>query len=156
MLVCASTAACSTGSEPTSSGGDAVAPTVSSPQPGQNRSAGSGTSTTTPVTSGPSTSRSSTALRSAVTAYSDAYLGGDAKTAFAIRSTRCQIEIGRGTFTNLVSQAALIYGKLPIRSYSEQVDGSTAKVTYGYDVSTLNQTEQPWTRHQGEWRYDNC
>lgn len=91
-----------------------------------------------------------------MTAYSNAYLGGDADTAFATLSPRCQTQIGRTAFKGIVSQAAAVYGKVPIRSYSAKVSGDRATVTYGYDVVKLNQTNQPWRQVRGEWRYDSC
>lgn len=96
-------------------------------------------------------------LRSAVKAYSDAYLTGDAKGAYALLSARCQKRMSAPEFRAIVAQARDLYGSaLPIKTYHADVQGDLARVSYTYDVSAINQDSEPWVLEDGAWHEDDC
>ena len=95
-------------------------------------------------------------LRQAVTAYSDAFLGGDPG-AYDLLSARCQERIPRDEFEAVVSTAGEQYGSpLEFVTYSEDIADDNARVTYTYSVAQINQADEPWVREGGEWRQDDC
>ena len=97
------------------------------------------------------------ALRTAVQAYSDAFLSGNAKRAYSLLSTRCQERSTLAAFTAMIDQAKALYGNpLPMTSFKAQISGDLARVTYTYAVSAINQTREPWVRESGEWDEDDC
>lgn len=99
----------------------------------------------------------SAALRTAVTAYSDAFLTGDADAAFAMLSKRCQDRVGAETFAGIVAQAEQTYGSpLELESFEAQISGDLARASYTYAVSAIDQDQEPWVREAGEWREDDC
>jgi hypothetical protein len=112
--------------------------------------------TATPAPS-PTTTALADPLRSAVEAYTRAYLGGDGATAFAMLSARCKLAIGSQQMNAAASDANSLYGVMPLTSFS--VDSRTAThatVSYGLAVSKLDQTNQPWVLENGSWKYDHC
>ena len=126
-------------------------------------SAVSRSTTATSTTSSPSSTPSSAsapaeaALRAAVQAYSDAFLSGNAKHAYALLSTRCQERSTLAAFTAMIDQAKALYGNpLPMTSFKAQISGDLARVTYTYAVSAINQTREPWVRESGDWHEDDC
>jgi len=117
------------------------------------------TSTTSSPSSTPSSASASVeaALRAAVQAYSDAFLSGNAKQAYALLSTRCQERSTLAEFTAITDQAKALYGNpLPMSSFKAQISGDLARVTYTYAVSAINQTREPWVRESGDWHEDDC
>jgi len=110
-----------------------------------------------PIVTAPAADPADAALRSAVQAYSDAYLSGDAKAAYALLSDRCQKLDAFAGFSYLVSQAKTLYGSpLPMTSYKAHIAEGMARVTYTYAIAGINQTDQPWTLAGSGWRDDNC
>jgi hypothetical protein len=98
------------------------------------------------------------ALLDAVQGYSDAYLSGDADTAYAYLSARCQTALGHDEFTTDVEAAANSYGEpLPFQVYKASEFGGAAYVTYTYKAAPeINARGQLWTRDDGTWHYDAC
>lgn len=132
---------------------------------------GDARTTGTPSSSGPSTTSTTrtsspthaattsdeAALRTAVQAYSDAFLTGNGKQAYALLSTRCQERNTLAEFTAMTDQAKALYGDpLPMKSYDAQISGEMARVTYAYAISGINQTREPWVRESGNWHEDDC
>ncbi|WP_205650612.1 nuclear transport factor 2 family protein [Actinoplanes solisilvae] len=110
-----------------------------------------------PVTSQPAKAEGSTELRQAVQAYSDAFLTGDATTAYGLLSERCRKRTSLSTFTGIVSAAEQMYGSaLPFESYSAKESDDLARVTYTYSIKAINQEAEPWTREAGNWHQDDC
>lgn len=105
----------------------------------------------------PSADLEKAAIRSAAQKYSDAYLTGDAKTAYAILSARCKKRLSKSQFARLVNYAESMYGsKLPFKTFSAKVYGDMARVTYTFSVKAINQTREPWVKESGHWREDDC
>lgn len=97
------------------------------------------------------------ALRSAVQAYSDAYLTGHGRAAYALLSARCQKRMTPEEFGTIVSQAGDLYGSaLPMTSFKADVAGGMARVTYTYQASAINQDAEPWVLEGGKWHEDDC
>jgi hypothetical protein len=97
------------------------------------------------------------ALHAAVQSYSDAYLTGHGKAAYALLSARCQTRYTAKEFGELVNQAGKMYGSaLPMKSFDAEVSGSLARVTYTYDVEAINQDAEPWVNEGGKWHEDDC
>lgn len=117
-----------------------------------------GSSTDTPDKEAiPATTTSKVKLYQAVKAYSDAYLTGDGETAYNLLSTRCQDTIGKQPFMDEVAAAKSTFGDaMPFKSFNGMADGDQARVTYTYSVAAIDQEEQPWTREDGSWKYDDC
>lgn len=63
-----------------------------------------------------------------------------------------------GEFSAIVEQAGALYGDaLEFTSYDAEIDGNQARVTYTYEISGINQTQEPWSRNElGQWREDDC
>lgn len=105
----------------------------------------------------PTAPQAEAALHAAVQAYSDAYLSGNGEAAYALLSKRCQKIYTLEWFSALVDQAKNLYGNpLPMTSFKAHIAGGTARVTYTYTITAINQTDQPWTLEAGGWRDDNC
>lgn len=103
------------------------------------------------------TATDSADLKSAVTAYSDAYLSGDATAAYDLLSARCQGRMSVEQFGGLVSAAKAAYGDaLPIKAFDAKVSDDLARVTYTYGVPALDQDSEPWVQENGDWREDDC
>jgi len=90
--------------------------------------------------------------------YSDAYLTGDAHTAYALLSRRCQQRIGKSSFFDEVHAAGSRYGKaIPFARITVDLQGDLARLSYTYkDVPAINQSGQPWVWESSDWRYDAC
>jgi hypothetical protein len=114
------------------------------------------TPTTTMQAPDTATSDPEAELRAAVTAYSDAYLGGDGAAAWAILSNRCQARVSQSDMDTATSLAASTYGAQPITSLDVTVSGDMARATYTYADGTLDQMGEPWTLEDGRWRQDDC
>lgn len=119
--------------------------------------------TSTNMTSTPSSPPSSettsveAALRTAVQAYSDAFLSGNGKRAYALLSTRCRERNTLAEFSAMTDQAKALYGDpLPMKSYKAQISQDMARVTYTYAISDINQSREPWVRESGDWHEDDC
>jgi len=99
-----------------------------------------------------------TELRAAVQAYSDAFLTGDGRAAYAMLSARCRHRTAKADFLHIVTIARETLGGKPraFLSYTEQVSGDLARVTYTFDDPTLNQEAEPWVRETGTWHEDDC
>jgi hypothetical protein len=96
-------------------------------------------------------------LRAAVSAYSDAFLTGKGEVAYDLLSLQCQAKVSIKEFGAVVEQAGQLYGTpLPFTSYSGELTGARALVTYGYQVEAINQADEPWVLEQGSWRNDDC
>ena len=90
-------------------------------------------------------------------AHSDAYLTGDADTAYAILSRRCRARLDLPQFASITKSAADEYGKaLKIQSFTAEVNGDLARVTYTYRVSAINQVYEPWSLENGQWHNEDC
>ncbi|MFF5077364.1 hypothetical protein ACFY36_09950 [Actinoplanes sp. NPDC000266] len=114
-----------------------------------------------PVSSAPVSSAPAAAgedeLKAAVQAYSDAFLTGDGVEAYKMLSERCRKRTSQAEFTAIVDAAKQMYGSaLPMETYSAQVSGDLARVTYTYTVKAINQESEPWTREAGAWHQDDC
>ncbi|WP_328475797.1 hypothetical protein OHA21_20270 [Actinoplanes sp. NBC_00393] len=115
------------------------------------------TSTKKPTTKAKPVKNSQKDLRKAVEAYSDAYLTGDATTAYGLLSERCRQRITETEFTDLVTAAKQQHGTpLRFKTYSATASGNSAKVSYAYPVKAIEQTKEPWVREAGYWYRDNC
>lgn len=109
------------------------------------------------TTAGTNAEDSSAALRTAVQAYSDAYLTGRSSTAYALLSARCRKRMSNDAFSALTSAAKKTYGSaLPLRSFDAEVSGDLARVTYTYDLKAIDQDAEPWVREDGQWKEDDC
>jgi hypothetical protein len=121
---------------------------------------GSSTSTASPPASasGPSTTEieAEIGLEDAVIAYSNAYLGDQADTAWDLLSTRCQGVLGQEPFAQLVAQATQLYGGEAVTSVEVEVDGQLGLATYELTDPTLNQSGERWVLEDGSWRNDDC
>ncbi len=96
-------------------------------------------------------------LRSAVEAYSDAFLAGDAAAAHALLSTRCRESLSEDQYATVVSTAAGAYGDATLTSFEvDEVSGDEARVTYRYDEPAIDQENEPWLREGGAWHNDDC
>ncbi|WP_230860114.1 nuclear transport factor 2 family protein [Actinoplanes aureus] len=96
-------------------------------------------------------------LRAAVQAYSDAFLSGDATTAYGLLSDRCRKRTSQEEFTGIVDAAKELYGSpLPFKSYSATISGDLGRVTYTYSIKAINQEKEPWAREAGNWHQDDC
>lgn len=109
------------------------------------------------ITASPAAGDGTAALRTAVQAYSDAYLTGKSSTAYALLSARCRKRMSSSAFSALTSAAQATYGSaLPIKSFDAEVSGNLARVTYTYDLKAINQDAEPWVREDGKWKEDDC
>ncbi|MFJ1865531.1 hypothetical protein ACIOD1_12950 [Streptomyces sp. NPDC088097] len=113
---------------------------------------------TSPATAQPSADPGRANLEKTVRAYSAAYFKPDGKTAYATLSKRCQAKAGDAElFAGLVNSAAKTYGRQEIQTLTiDQLAGDLARVSYTYSVPVLNQSQQPWAREGGAWKYDGC
>jgi len=98
---------------------------------------------------------SGAALKSAVSAYSKAYLTGNGAAAYQLLSRNCRAKLPLSKLAALTEYAAELYGFVPIKTYRATIQGTTAQVTYTYAVAKINQTNQPWVYENG-WRNNNC
>ncbi len=89
-------------------------------------------------------------------AYSSAFLGGNARNAYALLTPRCRDAIAYIDFAEIVHTAHEVYGNLPIRSYTATISGDRARVTYRYSVGRLDQVREPWVRRAAGWRNNQC
>ncbi|KRF19653.1 hypothetical protein [Nocardioides sp. Soil796] len=102
------------------------------------------------------TKQQDTSLRTAVEAYSDAYLTGD-DASYSMLSQRCQERNDRVVWADLMKRTARIFGEAqPLTSFDAQVSGDMARVTYTYENTDINQTSEPWVREDGQWKEDDC
>lgn len=114
-----------------------------------------GASSKAPTSSAPDNATS--ALESAVRAYSAAYFKPDPKAAAALLSDRCRSQISAAVYGAQLKAAAKNFGPQPIKTLKvDQISGDLARVSYTYAVPGLNQADQPWTREHGKWHYDAC
>ncbi|GAA5122677.1 hypothetical protein GCM10023339_41410 [Alloalcanivorax gelatiniphagus] len=97
-----------------------------------------------------------TQLRRVVQTYSRAFLGGNARKAYALLAPRCRDAIAYNDFAEIVDTAHEVYGNLPIRSYTATISGDRARVTYRYAVGRLDQVREPWVRRAAGWRNSQC
>lgn len=94
-------------------------------------------------------------VRTAVEAYSTAYLTGDGATAYQLLSKKCQQSMPLSTFATMTEQAKDLYGEVPIESFDARVKGERASVTYSYAVPSLTQTDESWV-NEGGWKNNDC
>ena len=111
--------------------------------------------TPAPATTSPAPTDPTSEVKIAVRAYSDAFLGGDAKTAWLLRTKRAQSKDTYVAFKMGVAQAKAIYGDAKMTSLVVTVKGDTALATYKYDLSDINQKNQKWVKQGGKWLVDN-
>ncbi|GCD94062.1 hypothetical protein [Embleya hyalina] len=96
-------------------------------------------------------------LEAAVRTYTAKMFTGDAASAYAILSTRCQGKTTTTEYGAVVAQAKKVYGALTVKSIKvDEMNGDRARVTYSVGVPTLDRTAQTWTREAGTWRWDGC
>lgn len=94
-------------------------------------------------------------LAAAVRAYSKAFLGGQAKRAWLMRTEHANAGLSYVEFRAVCLQARAIYGDAKMTSLKiVSMRGTRARVTYTYDVSDINQARQPWRLVGRHWRYD--
>lgn len=99
------------------------------------------------------------ALEQAVRQYTDAYFAPDADAAYEMLSSRCQAAITPEIFADTVEQGAGDYGRLEVEGFTvDELSGDTARVTYSVGLPIIDEalTGQPWSREDGEWRFDAC
>ncbi len=115
-------------------------------------------SSSAPADTSGGTSGSSSTLEQAVQAYTVAYFKGDADTAYAALSKRCQGKISAAEYGGVVEQAKTDYG--PGHSATDvkaEVSGKLARVTYKVTgLPKFDQDAQPWALEGGTWKYDAC
>ncbi|MFY9913441.1 MAG: hypothetical protein WAK18_02150 [Nocardioidaceae bacterium] len=95
-------------------------------------------------------------LKKAVSQYSVAYLSGDADTAFALLSDRCALDLGHQGMAALVGAASQLYDTASPNTIDAKISGPHATVSYSFDESTLDQTNEPWLLENGHWHNDQC
>ena len=95
-------------------------------------------------------------LEAAVRAYSAAFLGNEADTAYEMLTERCQGETAQAEFQRSVSRASELFGDAKMTSYADEVDGQVGSATYGFDASTIDQVSERWLLVGGSWRNDDC
>lgn len=97
-------------------------------------------------------------IREAVQGYSDAFLQGDADSAWAYLTDRCQGSITEVQYGATVTSAGARYGAaLPFAGWRASIHGVKALVTYTYaSAPELDQTAQEWTFDGASWLYDAC
>lgn len=96
------------------------------------------------------------ALESAVRDYSAAFLDGDGATAYALLTERCQNRTPLSEFAAITEQAKVAYGPRKITSLTIDLNSEQARVTYAYETTVLNQTDEPWAFESGQWHNDDC
>lgn len=136
-----------------SDGSDDAAPSPSAPTPS------APATTDGPADPSPTpTSAAASDLEQAVKAYTDAYFGGDADTAYAALSERCAGEVTPELYGAIVDQAATDYGDgHPATDVQADVSGDLARVSYRVEgLPKFDQKAQPWTREGDAWKYDAC
>jgi hypothetical protein len=95
-------------------------------------------------------------IRDAARAYSDAFLTGDSAAAFDRLSARCQNEV-RDTFGTTVFEAQATYGEaLRFESFEAEVTGDSATVTYTFQKSELDKSDESWVLEDLWWKLDDC
>ena len=95
-------------------------------------------------------------LQVAVTSYSNAFLSGDPQ-AYALLTKRCRDRVAAEQFQLIVDQSKIIYeSALTIKSFVAETAGNFARVTYTYELASLNQTSWPWANEDGDWKQDDC
>ena len=115
----------------------------------------SATSTPTPLAGAPFLG--GVHLAPTVQKYSDAILTGDAMQAFGYLSSRCRTNTSQPVFAAMVAAAGQTYGApLKFTTYHADISGDSATVSYGYEISVLDQDAQPWVREDGKWVQDAC
>lgn len=151
---CSSDDPAETTPEPTTSSSSTATAPAPAPTPEPTTPA---PSTTTPAATSPAAPTDDGALRGAVQSYSDAFLTGDADTAYAQLTERCRARTDEAQFASIVEQAADLYGSaLAFETYEADVNGDQARVTYTYAVAAINQQQEPWAREAGVWHNDDC
>jgi len=96
-------------------------------------------------------------LRTAVKAYSDAFLDGRGADAYTMLTGRCRTRIDRQEFIDASALAKEIYGgPMSFTSYRAVIDGHRARATYTYEARALDQRREPWLRVSGRWRMNQC
>ena len=136
----------------TACGGDSedseAAPT---PAPSQ---ASASTTPTEEVSEAPSEEE---ALEEAYRTYVDAFLTGDAATAYPLLSERCREANALSEFATISESAAELYGPVDYTIENVTVDGDTGKVEASYAVEALNEDGgSTWVLEGGEWHTDRC
>lgn len=98
------------------------------------------------------------ALEQAVKDYTSAYFGGEASTAHRMLSERCRDQINELVFGATVKAAAEEYGPdHPATDVQADVSGDMARVSYRVQgLPKFDQSQQPWAREGGAWKYDAC
>jgi PBP1b-binding outer membrane lipoprotein LpoB len=98
-----------------------------------------------------------TAVTAAAQAYTKAYFTPDADGVYALLSARCQRTTSVSQLTDILVASAVAYGKPTVKSTEvNQLSGDMARVTVHYVTPPMPETPQPWTREQGQWRFDGC
>lgn len=134
-----------------------ASPTVTASAAAEVTSSTSPSATPTPTPTKKKKADPQAAVRKAVTRYSDAFLDGEASSAYDLLSKRCRSQFSRSYFTGIVMAAKSQYGKaLPIREFSAKVRSDLAVVSYGYDVPALDQENETWVLEGGRWHNDDC
>src|SRR5690606_32128950 len=113
---------------------------------------------TSPAEPSGGTGDGANAVEDAVRAYTDAYFAGEASTAHGMLSERCRKEINPLLFGETVRQANKEHGPdHPATDVKAEVSGSLARVSYKVEgLPKFDQTQQPWAREGGDWKYDAC
>jgi len=125
---------------------------------GQSSNAGGTSAQPSPTMSTPAvqpTADATADVEAAVRAYSAAFLGGQAKQAWLMRTTEARKKDSYAMFVTAVNAAHQIYGDATMTSLRVTVNGGTAKATYRYDVGEIDQKNQRWFLRDGTWLVDN-
>lgn len=90
--------------------------------------------------------------------YTDLYFAGVGESAYAFLSKRCQAKADLAVYSATVEQAAKDYGPdHPATDIHATVSGDMGRVSYKVKgLPRFSQQGQPWTREDGDWKYDAC
>jgi hypothetical protein len=72
-----------------------------------------------------------------------------------MRTPAAQARESYAEFAAAVSGAKAIYGDAKMTSLVVTVTGAKVLVTYTYDISEIDQTDQVWLKEGGKWLVDN-
>ena len=96
-------------------------------------------------------------LERAFRAYTQAFLTGDAATAYALLSERCRAETPLSGFAEASEMAAELYGEVDYTIETVEVSGDRGTVDATSAVEALNSKGgSAWVLEDGEWHTDKC
>lgn len=96
-------------------------------------------------------------LKRTVKTYSNKFLDGRGAAAYEMLTKRCKATIDRKQFISASNLAKELYGgPMAFESFSATIKGRTARATYTYAASSLDQRREPWRKVSGSWRMNEC